>query len=105
VQQLTQAMLDKVHISLSETCDKQAEVEASWALHFNPNQTGKFYKFSVPKPSMREFRMTFIGDSITVGCCGTTLDKMNTFSEHDRLMDNKLGYWDGNVNAYPSLLL
>lgn len=55
-------------------------------------------------PALGEFRVAFVGDSITMGCCGNTIEEMRSLPEKERITDNKLGYYNGEFSNYPSLL-
>lgn len=53
---------------------------------------------------MGEFRIAFVGDSITAGNFGTTIEEMDALPQEPRLVDNKVGWVGGQYNTYPALL-
>ena len=48
--------------------------------------------------------MVFVGDSVTEGYFATTLEQHGNFSNDFLLTDNKLGFANGQVNSFESLL-
>lgn len=72
---------------------------------FDKNATGARYNFDIVPLTKGEFRMAFVGDSITEGYNATSLEQHATFSKEFLLKDNKLGYTNGQVNSYESQLL
>lgn len=37
---------------------------------------GKKYNYKMVPPKLGEFRVAFVGDSITMGCCGNIIEEM-----------------------------
>lgn len=65
---------------------------------------GKVFHYQIAKPKANTLRVVFMGDSVTMGSCGTDLEVIESFSDKERLTDHDNGVLNGNIYSYPKLL-
>lgn len=96
-QSLPQAMAG-LKTKLGKVCELQSYPQATEA-----QLPGNKFSFQVTPPKPGEVRIVFAGDSVTQGCCGTTLEQVETVPKPQRLSDQSDGMQQG-LQGWPYLL-